>query len=120
MENSLQVTCNLAQRRQPGNRMGRDDQARRGFDSGARGGVPGRNLLTVRSSLMVSPEGSEPLPQLPFCVADRQLRRQQNGLNHAFRISLVLASDVERRAVIDRRADDREANRHVYRFAERE
>ena len=53
-------------------------------------------------------------------LCPRQPRRQQNRLDHTPLVGHALPRDVERRAVIDRRADDRQAQRDVHRAAERQ
>src|SRR5581483_3357510 len=50
----------------------------------------------------------------------RQPRRQQHRRDHALRIGFSRAGDVERSAVVDRRPDDRQAQRDVDRLAERD
>ena len=55
----------------------------------------------------------------PWPVLASRARRQQHRLHHAFRIGDTLAGDVERRAMVDRRPDDRQPQRHVDRLAER-
>src|SRR5436190_4710583 len=47
-----------------------------------------------------------------------ELRREQHGRDHALGIGFASARDVERRSMVDRRADDRQSERHVDRGAE--
>src|SRR4029079_16023803 len=48
----------------------------------------------------------------------RQARRKQHGGDHTLGIGHAWARDVERGAMIDRRADDRQPEGHIHRLAE--
>ena len=53
-------------------------------------------------------------------AASARSRREQHRVHHAAGVGDAAAGDVERGAVIDRRADDRQAQRDVHGLAERE
>ena len=63
---------------------------------------------------IVEMDGLRCLARAPPPLSTHQFRCQSNGLHHARRIGFALPGDVKGRAVVHRRADNRQAERQGY------
>src|ERR1043165_2218177 len=76
-----------------------------------------RRLLLFTSSFILPPSSLN-FNRSAALVGARQARGQRDGGDHARMLGHAAARDVEGRAVVNRRADERQAERDVDRLAE--